>query len=119
MREEQVVDDDVEMAVLADARTDADPGYASEGDKDALMKRLRRIEGQVRGVQRMVDEDTYCIDVLTQVTAIKRALEKVSLLLVEDHMKGCVLSAAQEGDDEKAAAHLKEATTAMERLLRS
>lgn len=105
--------------VVDDPRTDADPGYATEGDKAALLKRLRRIEGQVRGLQRMVDADTYCIDVLTQVTAVKRALEKVSLLLVEDHLRGCVLSAAKAGDGDVADAHLAEATAAMERLLRS
>lgn len=105
--------------VVASPRTDADPGYAAQGDKDALLKRLRRVEGQVRGVQRMVTEDTYCIDVLTQVTAIKRALEKVSVLLVEDHLRSCVLDAAKAGDSAAAEAHLAEATMAMERLLKS
>ena len=105
--------------VVDDARTHTDPGYATEGDKDALLKRLRRVEGQVRGVQRMVESDTYCIDVLTQVTAIKRALEKVSVLLVEDHLRGCVLSAARAGDEDAAEVHLAEAAMAMERLLKS
>ncbi len=97
----------------------SEPGYVVKDDKDALLKRLRRVEGQVRGVARMVEEDTYCIDVLTQVTAIKRALEKVSLLLVEDHMRGCVLNAATAGDEQEAEAHLTEVTTAIGRLLRS
>ncbi|CAN5507018.1 metal-sensitive transcriptional regulator [soil metagenome] len=109
---------DAEILIEA-PRTDSDPGYAAEGDKDALLKRLRRVEGQVRGLQRMVEADTYCIDVLTQVTAVKRALEKVSVLLVEDHLRGCVLDAARSGDDASAEAHLAEATTAIQRLLKS
>lgn len=96
-----------------------DPGYVVEDDKDALLKRLKRVEGQVRGVQRMVEDDTYCVDVLTQVTAIKRALEKVSLLLVEDHLRGCVLDAAKAGDAREAENHLAEVTLALERLLKS
>lgn len=96
-----------------------DPGYVVEDDKAALLKRLRRVEGQVRGLQRMVEEDTYCIDVLTQVTAVKRALEKVSLMLVDDHLRGCVLDAAKSGDDDMANAHLTEATNAIARLLKA
>jgi CsoR family transcriptional regulator, copper-sensing transcriptional repressor len=95
-----------------------EPGYTAKGDKDALLKRLKRIEGQVRGIHRMVEEDTYCVDVLTQVSAIKRALEKVSLLLVEDHLRGCVLDAAKAGEPGEADHHLASATTAIERLLR-
>ncbi len=67
------------------------PGYAA--DKESLQKRLRRIEGQVRGLQRMVDEDTYCIDVLTQISAATRALEAVALHLLEEHMRHCVQEA--------------------------
>lgn len=96
-----------------------DPGYVVEDDKAALLKRLRRVEGQVRGLQRMVEEDTYCIDVLTQVTAVKRALEKVSLMLVDDHLRGCVLDAAKSGDDDMANAHLAEASNAIARLLKA
>jgi CsoR family transcriptional regulator, copper-sensing transcriptional repressor len=96
-----------------------EPGYAAEGDAEALLKRLRRIEGQVRGVHRMVEEEAYCVDVLTQVTAIKRALEKVSLLLVEDHLRGCVLEAAKAGEPAEAEHHLASATEAINRLLRS
>ncbi|MGI9018246.1 MAG: metal-sensitive transcriptional regulator [Euzebya sp.] len=96
-----------------------EPGYVVSDDKDALLKRLKRIEGQVRGVHRMVDEGTYCIDVLTQVTAVKRALEKVSLLLVEDHLRSCVMDAARAGDEEDAEAHLAEVTNAIGRLLKS
>jgi DNA-binding FrmR family transcriptional regulator len=74
-------------------------GYAN--DKHKLAARLSRIEGQVRGVSRMVSEDKYCIDILTQVNAIKAALDQVSLLLIEDHVKGCVVEAVKGGDMEK------------------
>jgi DNA-binding FrmR family transcriptional regulator len=72
-------------------------GYSK--DKTKLQARLNRIEGQVRGVSRMVEEDKYCIDVLTQVNAIKAALDQVSLLLLEDHVKGCVVDAVREGGE--------------------
>ena len=71
------------------------PGYSN--DKDAVLRRLRRIEGQVRGLQRMVDEDAYCIDVLTQVSAATRALEEVALELLGDHLAHCVRDAVAEG----------------------
>src|SRR5216110_2916283 len=71
-------------------------GYTQ--DKDAYLKRLRRIEGQVRGLQRMVDEDVYCIDILTQVSAVKSALQSVSVGLVEDHLGHCVQDALHGGD---------------------
>ena len=91
-------------------------GYAS--DKEALLKRLRRAEGQVRGVARMIDEDAYCIDVLTQVSAATKALETVALQLLEDHLAHCVAEAARAGGpvaDEKLA----EASAAIARLVRS
>lgn len=75
--------------------------YPYAKDKDKLAARLGRIEGQVRGVARMIDEDKYCIDVLTQVNAIKAALDQVSLLLLEDHVKGCVVDAVKKGESEK------------------
>jgi CsoR family transcriptional regulator, copper-sensing transcriptional repressor len=96
-----------------------EPGYVAEGDRAALLKRLRRVEGQVRGIHRMVEEEAYCVDVLTQVTAVKRALEQVAVLLVEDHLRGCVLDAARAGEPGEAEHHLTEATTAIARLLRS
>ncbi len=105
------------MTLTADGASE--PGYVAGGDKDALLRRLKRIEGQVRGLHRMVEEDTYCVDVPTQVTAVKRALENASLLLVEDHLRGCVLGAATAGDEAQAEAHLTEATMAIGRLLRS
>ena len=93
------------------------PGYA--GTKDDYLKRLRRIEGQVRGLQRMVDEDTYCIDVLTQVAAVTKALQAVSLGLLEDHVAHCVVDAARAGDDDEAAVKVREAADAIARLVRS
>ncbi|HHW55960.1 MAG: metal-sensitive transcriptional regulator [bacterium] len=67
------------------------------GDKENLLSRLRKIEGQVRGIQRMIDEDRYCVDILTQIAAIKQALNKVSIALLEGHTKGCVADAIQHG----------------------
>jgi CsoR family transcriptional regulator, copper-sensing transcriptional repressor len=92
------------------------PGYGD--DKAAVLTRLRRIEGQVRGLQRMVEQDTYCIDVLTQVSATTRALESVALLMLDDHLNHCVAHAAAEGG-EVADAKLKEASAAIARLVRS
>jgi len=93
-----------------------DPGYTDH--KDAVQKRLRRIEGQVRGLQRMVDEDQYCIDVLTQVSATTKALQAVALELLEDHLGHCVTRAIETGGPE-ATAKVREATAAIERLVRS
>jgi len=91
-------------------------GYTQ--DKDAYLKRLRRIEGQVRGLQRMVENDTYCIDILTQVSAVTRALQAVALGLVEDHLGHCVTQAIEEGGPE-ATEKVKEASEAIARLVRS
>ena len=92
------------------------PGYADS--KDDHLKRLRRIEGQVRGIARMVEGDAYCIDVLTQVSAVTRALQAVSLGLLEEHIAHCVVDAARESD-EAATAKVAEATAAIARLVRS
>ena len=95
-------------------------GYTS--NKDAYLRRLKRIEGQVRGIARMVDEDKYCIDILTQVAAVTKALHAVSLGLVEEHIGHCVVGAAAEPDPELRAEAIdfkvKEATDAIGRLLR-
>ncbi|WP_031064130.1 metal-sensitive transcriptional regulator [Streptomyces sp. NRRL WC-3742] len=91
-------------------------GYS--GQKDAHLKRLRRIEGQIRGLQRMVDEDVYCIDVLTQVSASTKALQSFALSLLEEHLRHCVAAAAEEGGAELDA-KVAEATAAISRLLRS
>ncbi|MCW4459197.1 metal-sensitive transcriptional regulator [Microbacterium sp. MPKO10] len=90
-------------------------GYVD--DKEALLKRLKRAEGQVRGIQKMIENDTYCIDVLTQVSAATKALETVALELLDDHLNHCVAEATREGGpvaDEK----LKEASAAIARLVR-
>ncbi|MFI7483938.1 metal-sensitive transcriptional regulator [Kocuria sp. M1R5S2] len=96
-------------------------GYTAE--KDAWLKRLRRIEGQVRGVHRMVEEDQYCIDVLTQISAIQSALKAVSLGLLDEHLNHCVvgaIEAAQEsGDTTQVDDKLQEASAAIARLLKS
>ena len=92
------------------------PGYSD--DKQAVLKRLRRIEGQIRGLQRMVDEDTYCIDVLTQVSAATKALESVALELLDGHLAHCVREAVAGGGPE-ADAKVAEASAAIARLVRS
>jgi DNA-binding FrmR family transcriptional regulator len=94
----------------------ATPGYAD--NKQDHLKRLRRIEGQIRGLQRMVEQDTYCIDVLTQVSAATKALESVALLLLEEHLGHCVTHAIHSGGDE-AEEKIKEASAAIARLVRS
>ena len=91
-------------------------GYTA--NKDDLLKRLRRAEGQVRGIQRMVDSDTYCIDILTQVSAATKALENVALELLDDHLAHCVAEAAREGGS-VADDKIKEASAAIARLVRS
>ncbi|TWP38176.1 metal-sensitive transcriptional regulator [Leekyejoonella antrihumi] len=91
-------------------------GYT--GTKEQYLARLRRIEGQVRGIQRMVEDDTYCIEVLTQVSAVTKALQSVSLGLLEDHIGHCVVDAARESD-EAADAKVTEAAAAIARLVRS
>ena len=92
------------------------PGY--HDTKDAQLKRLRRIEGQVRGIERMVEREEYCIDVLTQVSAVTKALQAVSIGLVEDHLGHCVVEAARSGDEE-GQAKVREAADAIARLVRS
>jgi CsoR family transcriptional regulator, copper-sensing transcriptional repressor len=92
------------------------PGYAA--DKAKVLARLRRIEGQVRGLHRMVEEDQYCIDVLTQIAAATKALQAVALVLLEDHLAHCVADAVAAGGPQ-AAAKLTEASAAIERLVRS
>ena len=91
-------------------------GYVA--NKEDLLKRLRRAEGQVRGIQRMVDEDAYCIDILTQVSAATKALETVALSLLDDHLSHCVSEASSEGGP-VAEEKLREASAAIARLVRS
>src|SRR5699024_9076971 len=87
-------------------------------DKPRYLNRLKRIEGQARGISRMIDEDVYCIDILTQISALNSALENVALGLLDDHLRHCVLDAAREGGDE-AEKKLKEASDAVRRLVKS
>ena len=91
-------------------------GY--EMHKDDILKRLRRVEGQVRGIERMVEDDRYCIDVLDQVAAATRALQQVSIGLMHEHLSHCVTNAVQTGPD-AGAAKIEEATAAIARLVRS
>jgi DNA-binding FrmR family transcriptional regulator len=92
----------------------ARPGYSA--NKNKVLARLRRIEGQVRGLTKMVEEERYCIDVLTQVAAAKAALESVSVALLEDHMQHCVADAIKAGDGTEK---VREVSAAIERLVRS
>jgi DNA-binding FrmR family transcriptional regulator len=92
-----------------------DHGY----EKDALKKRLHRIEGQVRGIERMVDEDRYCIDILTQVGAVKTALESLGLEILEDHVSHCVRDALASGDPKTATQKSEELLAAVERFAKT
>jgi DNA-binding FrmR family transcriptional regulator len=94
----------------------SEPGYIE--DKAALQHRLRRIEGQVRGLQRLVEEEAYCIAVLTQITAVTRALQAVALELLDDHLSNCLLG-PEAGGEQGTKAKLAEATAAIARLVRS
>ena len=94
----------------------AAPGYAN--DKAAVSARLKRIEGQVRGVNKMIEDDRYCIDVLQQIAAVTRALQSVALHLLDDHLSHCVVNAVKAGGAEKEA-KLQEASDAIARLVKS
>ena len=89
-----------------------EPGYI--GDKDALTARLKRIEGQVRGIERMVEDERYCIDILTQISAVQAALDKVALGLLDDHARHCVVGGPEGKQDERTA----ELMSAVARLMR-
>ena len=91
-------------------------GYTKE--RDAYLKRMRRIEGQVRGIERMISEDVYCIDILTQVSAVTKALQAVSLGLLEDHINHCVVNAAKSSPEE-GVEKVREAVDAVARLWKS
>lgn len=92
-------------------------GYSA--DKDALVKRLHRIEGQVRGIERMIEEDRYCIDVLTQISAVSTALESLAFKILDDHVNHCVAGAVATGDPEIAAEKSKELLEAVHRFSRT
>ena len=91
-------------------------GYVS--DKEALIKRLHRIEGQVRGIERMVEDDRYCIDVLTQIAAVNTALESLAFRILDDHVNHCVSDALASGDEAEAAEKSKELLDAVHRFAR-
>ena len=91
-------------------------GYIKARDKEKIQNRLRRIEGQVRGLQRMVDEEAYCVDILTQVASVVSALEKAGAILLKDHVEHCVRESIEKGED--ADEKIQELTTAVERFLR-
>jgi DNA-binding FrmR family transcriptional regulator len=92
-------------------------GYAA--DKQLILNRLRRIEGQVRGIERMVEGDRYCIDILTQVAAVTTALESVGLVILEDHVRHCVADALASGDEDEARAKVEELLAAVERFTKA
>ena len=92
-------------------------GYTMQ--KDDYLKRLRRIEGQVRGLQRMVADDDYCIDILTQVSAATKALQSVAVGLLDEHLRHCVTGAAIAAGEDEAGRLIDEATSAIERLVKS
>ena len=92
-------------------------GYAK--DKEALVKRLHRIEGQVRGVERMVEDDRYCIDILTQIAAVNTALEALALKILDDHVRHCVAGALTSGDEADAATKTEELLEAVQRFART
>ena len=98
------------------SETSVHPGYLSR--KDDYLRRMKRIEGQVKGIERMVDDEKYCIDILTQVSAVTKALQAVALGLLEEHMTHCVLDAAR-SEAPDADAKLREASDAIARLVRS
>ncbi|WP_405881337.1 metal-sensitive transcriptional regulator [Streptomyces sp. NBC_01136] len=118
-RETQEPQEPQKAEAVQEVVTDHDRGvHGYHKQKDEHLKRLRRIEGQVRGLQRMVDEDVYCIDILTQVSASTKALQSFALQLLEEHLRHCVADAALKGGDE-IDAKVEEATKAIGRLLRT
>ena len=106
------------MTTAPQAPSEPTSSHGYTQDKASYARRLKRIEGQVRGIQRMIDEDTYCIDILTQISAVTAALQNVALGLLDDHLKHCVLDAAKLSD-EAAIEKIQEATNAINRLVRS
>jgi len=96
----------------------ATPTYGYAADKEALIKRLHRVEGQVRGIEKMVDEDRYCIDIITQISAVTTALDAVAFKILDDHVNHCVAGALASGDEEVAAEKSRELLDAVHRFAR-
>ena len=94
-------------------------GYIAKGDKEMLAKRMHRIEGQVRGIEKMIAEDRYCIDILTQVAAVSTALEAVAFRILDDHVAHCVAGALASGDQVAAAEKSRELLEAVHRFARA
>jgi DNA-binding FrmR family transcriptional regulator len=92
-------------------------GYTK--DRDALIRRLHRIEGQVRGIERMLEEDRYCIDVLTQISAVNTALESLAFKILDEHVRHCVAGALRSGDEHEAATKTKELLEAVQRFAKT
>jgi DNA-binding FrmR family transcriptional regulator len=103
----------------AASATETGPPYGYVDEKDALIKRMRRIEGQTRGIEKMISEDRYCIDILTQIAAVSTALEAVAGRILDDHVNHCVRHALSSGDDAVAAAKTKELLEAVHRFTRT
>ena len=95
------------------------PPYGYTADKDALVKRLHRIEGQVRGIEKMVSDDRYCIDIITQISAVTTALESVAFKILDEHVNHCVTRALASGDEQVAAERSRELLDAVHRFARS
>jgi CsoR family transcriptional regulator, copper-sensing transcriptional repressor len=93
--------------------------YGYHADKPALVKRLHRIEGQVRGIERMVEDDRYCIDILTQISAVNTALESLAFKILEEHVRHCVSGALTSGDEEDAREKTEELLAAVQRFART
>ena len=101
------------------SQAEAEPTYGYHDDKAALVKRLHRIEGQIRGIERRVEGDRYCIDILTQIAAANTALESLAFTILDDHVRHCVAGAIASGDEADAAAKAEELLSAVHRFTRS
>jgi DNA-binding FrmR family transcriptional regulator len=104
---------------MSDTAVENDTHHGYHGDKDALIKRLHRIEGQVRGIEKMVDEDRYCIDILTQIGAVSTALESLAFRILDQHVQHCVAGALASGDENAAAEKSRELLEAVHRFAKT
>jgi DNA-binding FrmR family transcriptional regulator len=107
------------MTPTAEQRPPPMHGYIAKGDKDALSKRMHRIEGQVRGIEKMIAEDRYCIDILTQISAVSTALEAVAFKILDDHVHHCVAGALASGDEAVVTEKSQELLEAVHRFARA